>query len=280
MSNGATYGYRYVLKPVWGKLLGTIAGLATGKPWLALIGLLLGHQFDRGFAERLADGRDTVDDRALKHVPQYFTSALFRVMGHVAKSDGRVSEEEIRAARSLMSRLHMSPAQAREAIDWFESGKERAFPLLATLRQFRRDSAANVDLAGLFVRLLLEVSLSKPTLSQRERSMLWTVCTELDVSRVELAQLEALMRARRGFGKTNGNTRVAGSVGEAYAVLGVDSSATNDEIKKAYRRLMNRNHPDKIAGSNPEPTELAAAERRTRDIRNAYELLKVHRSIR
>jgi len=268
------------LKPVWGKLLGTVAGLATGKPWLALIGLVLGHQFDRGFAERVSSGQEAVDDRALKHVPEYFTRALFQTMGHVAKSDGRVSEEEIRAARSLMSRLHMSPAQARQAIEWFESGKERTFPLLATLRQFRRDSAANVDLASLFIRLLLEVSLSKPSLSQRERSMLWTVCTELDLSRVELAQLEALMRARRGFGKANGRTQVAGSIGEAYEKLGVTAAASNDEIKTAYRRLMNRNHPDKIAASKPAPAELAAAERRTRDIRNAYELLKVHRSIR
>jgi len=273
-------GYRNVLKPVWGKLLGTVAGLATGKPLLALVGLVLGHQFDRGFADRIASDRESIDDRTLRHVPEYFTRALFQIMGHVAKSDGRVSEDEIRAARSLMSRLQMSPAQARQAISWFESGKEPSFPLLATLRQFRRDSAGNADLAGLLIRLLLEVSLSKPRLGQRERSVLWAICTELDVSRVELAQLEALMRARRGFGKTNGATRVAGSIGEAYSVLGISSEASNDEIKTAYRRLMSRHHPDKIAASNPEPAEMAAAERRTRDIRSAYALLKVHRSIR
>jgi DnaJ like chaperone protein len=53
-----------------------------------------------------------------------------------------------------------------------------------------------------------------------------------------------------------------------------------DDIKKAYRRLMNKNHPDKIAGSNPEADVIAAAERRTREVRSAYEMLKARRSIR
>ena len=37
--------------PYWGKIIGTVAGLATGKPWLAALGLILGHQFDIGFAD-------------------------------------------------------------------------------------------------------------------------------------------------------------------------------------------------------------------------------------
>ena len=43
---------------------------------------------------------------------------------------------------------------------------------------------------------------------------------------------------------------------------------------------MNRNHPDKIAGSNPDPAVVAEAERRTREVRSAYEMLKARRSIR
>ena len=72
------------------------------------------------------------------------------------------------------------------------------------------------------------------------------------------------------------NERIEG----AYRTLGVDASATNDDIKKAYRRKMSRNHPDKIAGSNPGDAEIAEAERRTREIRGAYEMLKARRSIR
>ena len=65
-----------------------------------------------------------------------------------------------------------------------------------------------------------------------------------------------------------------------YQVLGVSRDASDSEIKKAYRRLMNRNHPDKIAGDNPTADVVAEAERRTREVRNAYEMLKARRSIR
>jgi DnaJ like chaperone protein len=174
----------------------------------------------------------------------------------------------------------MGPSQIRHAIEWFDAGKARSFPLLASVRQFRQESARHPKLRALFARLLMEVALSKSSLHQAERSLLWTVCSELDIGRVEFAQLEAMLRAQRGFRKSPAGAADARRVSEAYNVLGVNQSSTNDEIKKAYRRLMNKNHPDKIAASKPNPKELAAAEKRTRDIRSAYEMLKSRRAIR
>jgi DnaJ like chaperone protein len=69
-------------------------------------------------------------------------------------------------------------------------------------------------------------------------------------------------------------------VAAAYRTLGIEKTQTNAEIKKAYRRLMNRNHPDKIASDNPDAAVIAEAERRTREVRSAYEMLKSRRSIR
>lgn len=264
----------------WGKIIGTIAGLATKNPWLAVLGLILGHQFDRGFAERFSKlGRFGSDD-AIEHVPEEFVEGLFRVMGFLAKSDGRVSEDEIRAARSIMHRLNLGPAQVRHAIHWFEEGKEPDFPLLATLRSLRRDGARSGQARILFIRLLMEVVLSKPAMHQRERAIVWTICNEFDIGRVELAQLEAMLRAQRGFRRSPAGGADSARVDEAYRILGVDRNASNADIKQAYRRLMNRNHPDKIAAGNPDAEQIATAERRTREIRGAYEMLKARRSIR
>ncbi|HZW60445.1 MAG TPA: co-chaperone DjlA [Woeseiaceae bacterium] len=263
--------------PYWGKVIGTVAGLATLRPWLALLGLVLGHQFDRGFADRYAKldrgGR-------LGRVPENFTRALFLAMGCLAKADGRVTEDEIRAARTLMHRLGLAPARVRHAMDWFQAGKEPGFPLLGTVRGLRRELGRNEELRRLFVRLLLEVSLSKGRLPQRERALLWSICGELEVSRVDLAQMEAMLRAQRGFRQSPQGVADAERVAAAYAMLGVSKNASNDEIKQAYRRLMNRNHPDKLSGSDADAGTLAAAQKRTRAIRGAYEMLKVRRSIR
>ena len=249
-----------------------------GKTIVLIVLLLVGYQFYRGFRHSVRSFERQGEN--LGRVSDEFVRALFGCMGHLAKSDGRVSEDEIRAARLIMHRLGLSPAGVRRAIGWFEDGKRPGYPLVQTVREVRRVSARSAGKRTMFLRLLLEVVLAKPSLRKEERAMLWTVCSELDIGRVELAQLEAMIRAQKGFQRSPAGDADAARVRKAYATLGVDPDASNDEIKKAYRRLMNRNHPDKIAGSNPEAAVVAEAERRTREVRSAYEMLKARRSIR
>ena len=262
----------------WGKIIGTLAGLVTLKPVFVVLGLILGHQFDRGFERRYeAFSRQ---DGNVGQLNEDFVRGLFMVMGHLAKVDGRVSEDEIRAARSVTHRLGLGPAQVRNAINWFTAGKEPGFHLQHAVRHVRRTGARSQAQRVLFVRLLLEVVLAKNTLHQKERAAIWRVCTELDIGRVELAQLEAMIRAQKGFKRSPAGDVDAARVRQAYATLGVAVDASNDEIKTAYRRLMSKNHPDKIAAGNPDKAVVAEAERRTVEVRNAYEMLKTRRSIR
>ena len=270
----------------WGRIIGTLTGAVVGaflvSPALKLIsvaiGYFVGYQFDRGFAVHgFGSGKP---ESGAARLSEDYVRALFSCMGHLAKTDGRVSEDEIRAARLVMHQLNLSPAQVRRAINWFDEGKRPGFPLAHMLRELRRVHARRNESRQLFVRLLLEVVLAKGRLSSKERGLIWTICKELDVGRVELAQLEAMIRAQKGFKRSAAGSRDNARIEQAYRTLGIDASATNDDIKKAYRRLMSRNHPDKIAARNPDDTEIAEAGRRTRAIRSAYEMLKARRSIR
>lgn len=267
----------------WGKIIGVLAGLAipgtiVSKIALAVLGYILGDQFDRGFARRFDAFTREGDD--IGRLNDSFVRALFMTMGHLAKVDGRVSADEIRAARGVMHRLGLGPAQVRHAIDWFSAGKQPGFPLVQTIRELRRVGARNPSHRVLFVRLLLEVVLAKDALHKKERALIWQVCTELGIGRVEFAQLEAMIRAQKGFRRSPAGDADAARVRNAYKALGLQSEASNTEIKTAYRRLMNKNHPDKLSGSNPEEHVLAEAQIRTREIRSAYELLKARREIR
>jgi DnaJ like chaperone protein len=213
-------------------------------------------------------------------LPEEYLRPLFQTIGHLAKSDGRVSAAEIRAARTVMHRLGLGPAQVRNAINWFDDGKLEQFPLQQTVRHLRRVAARRPELRQLFVRLVLEVVLAKDRMHQKERALIWTICTEFDIGRVELAQLEAMIRAQRGFKHSPAGDADAQRIKKAYMTLGVDAAATNEEVVKAYRRAMNKSHPDKIAADNPGEEAIAAAEKRTREVRTAYEMLKSRRSIR
>lgn len=262
----------------WGKIIGTLIGLAVRNPWAAVAGFILGHQFDRGFQERFRVFEKQGND--LPRVSEEFVRALFQSMGHLAKVDGRVSQDEIRSARMVMHRLSLNPAQVRRAIAWFDEGKEPGFQLVKRMRELRRTNARGASERLTFVRLLLEVVLSKDSLKKEERALIWKICTELEIGRVELAQMEAMIRAQKGFKRSPAGNADATRVQKAYAALGVSPDASNEEVKKAYRRLMNKNHPDKISGSNPGADVMAEAQRRTREVRSAYEMLKARRSIR
>lgn len=262
----------------WGKIIGTLAGLAMRNPWAMVAGFILGHQFDRGFASRYRLFEK--QGRNIPRVSEEFVRTLFQSMGHLAKVDGRVTEDEIRSARRVMHRLSLNPAAVRRAIIWFDAGKTNGFPLLKHTRELRRAGARSAAERLTFVRLLLEVVLEKDRLKKEERALIWSICKELDIGRVDLAQLEAMIRAQKGFRHSPAGDADTARVRQAYSVLGVSEDASNDEVKKAYRRLMNKHHPDKISGSDPGADVIAAAERQTREVRSAYEMLKARRSIR
>ena len=63
----------------------------------------------------------------------------------------------------------------------------------------------------------------------------------------------------------------------AYAVLGISPSATDDEVKSAYRKMAMKNHPDKVASLGPEVQK--AAEEKFRQIQDAYETIKRQRGM-
>ena len=104
-----------------------------GKAIVLIVLLLVGYQFYRGFRHSVRSFEREGEN--LARVSDEFVRALFGCMGHLAKSDGRVSEDEIRAARLIMHRLGLSPAGVRRAIGWFDDGKRAGFPLVQTVRE-------------------------------------------------------------------------------------------------------------------------------------------------
>ena len=66
-------------------------------------------------------------------------------------------------------------------------------------------------------------------------------------------------------------------IDSAYSVLEISPSATNDELRAAYRRMAMKNHPDKVATLGPEVQK--AAEEKFRKIQEAYETIKKDRGL-
>ena len=123
-----------------GKLAGGLIGLPFGPVGVA-IGVLLGHQFDLTQQQEEEEPGSPPPDVAA--IGERFFRATFRVMGYLAKADGRVSEREIAAARGVMSDLRLEALQVREAIELFGQGTASRRDLEALLTALPlRDIAA------------------------------------------------------------------------------------------------------------------------------------------
>lgn len=254
-----------------GKLVGLVVGSLAG-PVGAAVGLFLGHQFDRGVRSAGSPSFDGVGD--------IFFETTFGVMGHVAKSDGRVSEAEIRAARSVMSRMRLNPAQVQEAIRLFNAGKSPDWPLQRELARLRDALGTRRTLRRAFLEIQMEAALAGGQLGAETRDLLWRIASALDLSRVELAQIEALLRLGGSSRGQPGATAPQPSAADAYRVLGVEPTASDAEVKLAYRRLMNQHHPDKLRSRGMPESMIPVAEARTREIRAAWDTLRAVRGLR
>ena len=254
-----------------GKLAGTIIGSLAG-PIGAVVGLFLGHQFDRGMQ---ASRRDR-----FAGVGQVFFETTFGVMGHVAKADGRVSEAEIRAARGIMSRMNLDPSQVQEAIRLFTAGKSPDWPLDRELARLREAIGSRRTLRRAFLEIQMEAALAEGRLSPETRELLWRIASALQLGRVEMAQVEALLRLSRGFADGGLARPAQPSAADAYRVLGLEPQASDEEVKLAYRRLMNQHHPDKLRARGMPESMIPVAEAKTREIRAAWDTLRAARGMR
>lgn len=248
----------------------------------ALIGVLLGHQYDIGIGEswnRKPLGAD--DEEQSLATQEVFFKACFSILGCLAKADGRVSEAEIRVTRSIMHKMKLTPEQVKEAIKLFNLGKSSTFPLDEVTKGFRDDCRDRPDLFRALMEIQMQAALADGRIQSEVRQVLWRICVHLDISRVELAQIEAVVRTQNAFSRRRQDRiEKADTVQGAYKVLGVSEHATDKEIKIAYRRLMNQYHPDKLVAKDLPESMMNAAKEKTRQIRTAYDAVKGARGMR
>ncbi len=257
----------------WGKLIGGTCGFVLGGPLGAILGAALGHSFDSGLS--IPRGSDLGADRQERIQTAFFT-ATFSVMGHVAKADGRVSEDEIQLARAVMTQMQLTEAQRQAAMRLFNEGKEPGFPLSEALDQLKRELHRRHTLTQMFLEIQLHAAYADGVLHPVEKQLLQHMFAHLGFTRHEFEHLETLVRDQRLFGEpaATGGMTAKDVLREAYAVLGVPHTAGDADIKKAYRRLMNQHHPDKLVAKGLPEEMMKLAADKTHEIRNAYETIR------
>lgn len=224
-------------------------------------------------------------------VAERFFRTTFEVMGHVAKADGRVSEQEIRAARGVMAEFGLDESQVAAAIAHFTQGKAPGFELSAAIMGLRRACAGRPDLLGTFLEIQMRAAIAGTDLRGPTRPLLLKIAAMLGVGGLEFAHVEAVLRLRHGWaGQEGARGGAAGGAAErdaqqrarleqAYEVLEVAAGASDEEVTRAYRRQLSRHHPDKLKANGLPESMLEHAKRRTQQIIEAWELVREKRGL-
>ncbi len=263
-----------------GKVLGGLIGMLLG-PIGALAGVLVGHQVD----ERLDRGNARLPGpEELAAIGERFFRATFRVMGYLAKADGRVSEQEISAARAVMAELRLDAARVQQAIECFTAGKQPGFDVAAELTELGRACGGRPDLVRVFVEIQVHAALRGNDLYGPVRRLLSRMAGRLGVSAFELAQIEAVLRIRGGtfrYAPAGAESRFSSAqkLGQAYKVLEAAPGDSDQDVVKAYRRQLSRHHPDKLKANGLPESMIEHAKQRTQQIIEAYEVIRERRGI-
>ena len=262
----------------WGKLAGGSLGFALGGPLGAMIGAILGHQLDKTSTD--SRRQFGFDPGSQERTQAAFFTATFSIMGHIAKADGRVSPEEIKLAEHVMQQMHLNGEQRKAAIALFNQGKEDGFALDDVLEQFRKECRRKITLIQMFIEIQLQAIYADGVKHLSEDKILKHICTQLGYPYSLVAQLESLIIAQQGgyqYSSAEGARSSSYGLQEAYKILGAKASDSDADVKRAYRRLMNQHHPDKLISKGLPEEMIEIATDKTQEIQKAYDLVSKYR---
>ncbi len=251
---------------IWGKVIGGVAGFALGGPLGALLGGLAGHAVDkiRGGQEgpeRLEGPEEMAGPTGAKKVA--FTVAVIVLGAKMAKADGTVSRAEIKAFKEV---FHIPPDEVKNVGRIFDMAKKDAAGFEPYAKQvawmFRKEPAVLEELlAGLFHIARADGDVHPAELEYLRK-----------VGEIFGLDPRAFERVRATF--------MGPDQSDPYEVLGISRGDSNDEIKKAYRKLIRENHPDALVAQGMPEEFVQVANQRMAAINAAYDEVEKQRGIK
>lgn len=253
------------------KIVGALVGFFMFGFLGIFLGFIIGSFIDRFWAF----GPGGINPLNTPHRQAIFLETVFILMGKLAKADGRVSETEVSHVEQFMQKLGMAPDHRLKAIALFKQGATVDYDIHPKINEFLAVCGYSSNLKQMLLVYLIIMGLSDGHLNAAEEELLRVIAGRLGYSQAAFNQLLDMVSNQMHF--AGGRSSSVNALDDAYKALGVSKDSTDQEIKRAYRKLMSQYHPDKLMGQGVPEEMIAVATEQAKEVQTAYDLIKKHR---
>ncbi|MDF1563025.1 MAG: TerB family tellurite resistance protein [Deltaproteobacteria bacterium] len=262
---------------IGGKVTGAAVGMAVGGPVGALVGLAVGHALDHftkpeDVDELLRQERQERQQRAPlpagesasdREARLQFTTHLVALFAAVAQADGNVRREEVRTIRSFFSdRLHISGKDLEFVRLLLKKALRDPVDVEAAARTYKAASTGADRM--LFVQALYEMVCDRGEPNPAQQKMINQIVVALDLSEADHHTIRSIYFSVPGLD-------------EDYALLGLPEGCGDDDLKRAFRTLAAKHHPDKVTHLGTDAVAMAG--KRFAEIKGAYDRIRAARGL-
>jgi DnaJ like chaperone protein len=237
-----------------GWFFGAGLGWFVGGPLGAIVGAAIQSALSSRTRQQLRGSQGQTNAEAI------FVTNLVAIMTKICMADGHISKEERNVIHNFFAKSLGYSGEELRFIDAIINETDRRDP---DLRQIclAIDKFANHEQRFVLLDLAYNIAAVDHVITDSEQRAIDEIVSAFNLSHEEHESI----KARHPIAKA----------GDHYTVLGVDSSASNEELKKAYKHLAKQYHPDKVNHLGEELVEFA--HQKFQDINESYQALKKQR---
>ncbi len=241
----------------YAKWIGGGFGWFMGGPLGAVAGFFIGSMFD---TSGKSTKQTTYRGRTYRTTAADFSMSLLVLVAAVMKADGKVVKAELDFVKDWFRR-QFGEDTASEAILMLRDMLKKDIPVADVCRQISQNMEYNSRVQ--LIHMLFEVSAADGQYDPAELRVIEKIANYLNISSKDIESIRNMFIP---------------STDSSYKILEIDKSATESDIKKAYRRMARKYHPDTIShlGEEFKPT----ANEKFRKVNEAYKAIKKERNIK
>jgi len=241
-----------------GKIFGALGGFCLGGPIGAIIGGALGHLYDLGSDDKNTTirGKERVIRENSKVRGFVFISNLVALLTSVAKADHKIDSREIQAINGFFrNQFNYTGDDQKIITNLIKEAARTRLDLYGICNEIRKDF--NYSETLMLLRMIYMVAYADGKINEKEQNRINDISELLGIFEKDHERIKS---------------EFVFAEPQYYKILGINENSSPEEIKKAYREMANKYHPDKVSHLGEEFIEIA--NKKFKQIQEAYQNIR------